>query len=867
MPALFSTLLTAVFLGCTGLTLVYLHFAPELPDNKALHQVELQVPLRIYSREEKLLAEFGVQRRRPVDFDAIPARLREAFIAIEDARYYDHPGIDFRGVLRALYSVVSTGQSSQGASTITMQLARNIFLSREKTLERKLKETLLAIRLEQTLRKDEILELYLNKIYLGNNAYGVAAAAETYYGKENLQDLTLAQMAMIAGLPKAPSRYNPIANPKRAMIRRDYILKRMLDLGYIDEGMYRSAVTEPNTARIYKPQIETDAPYFAEMVRSTIVEKYQDKAYTQGLHVFTTLDSGQQQYTTEALRKTLLDYDRRHGYRGAEDHIQLDGLSGREEWLDKLSSYPELGGLLPALVIASNTRQAELLLQNETTITLDLEAVRWARPYVDVDHRKAEPNKVSEVLSPGDIVRVQHFPRPQPTSTNSKPAASGPEWQLAQLPAVAGAMVLMDPYDGAVRAISGGFDFRLSKFNRATMAMRQPGSSFKPFVYSAALSRGMTPTSIVNDAPITIPGTNWKPQNFGGKYIGPTTLSEALAKSRNLVSIRLLRSTGIDYTIDYATRFGFEQQHLPRNLTLALGTGLTNPLQMATAYSSFANGGFKINAYFINRIEDNDGKVLFDAIRENPRACGDNRESCPAVRPEPKQPEHRDMDTAGTAGAGDEAETVTAAPPTPVAPRIMLPRTQRQIVGMMEGVTEIGTAAKVRRTLKRKDLAGKTGTTNDQKDAWFCGFTPDYVAVAWSGFDNMSELGEGETSTRVAVPMWIELMKNVLKAQPERQWPFAPDLKQAGRVPQKSDPDLGGTTDAKPESPDMAAVDPAPEQSRYFEYKSVRAESRGAEPVSLPATAATQRYRSAAPVPRPPSHPTIEQVEIPEQIF
>ncbi|MCB1639704.1 MAG: penicillin-binding protein 1A, partial [Thiothrix sp.] len=398
----------------------------------------------------------------------------------------------------------------------------------------------------------------------------------------------------------------------------------------------------------------------------------------------------------------------------------------------------------------------------------------------------------------------------------------------------------------------------------ATMAMRQPGSSFKPFIYSAALSRGMTPTSIVNDAPITVPGTNWKPQNFGGKYIGPTTLSEALAKSRNLVSIRLLRSTGIDYSIDYATRFGFEPEHLPRNLTLALGTGLTNPLQMATAYSSFANGGFKINAHFINRIEDNKGKVLFDATLEIPRACGDNRESCPIVRPEPKLAGDKrnsapdtSPETAEKAGQdkADDAEAVAAGQQrAPVAPRIMLPRTHRQIVSMMEGVTAIGTAASVRRILKRKDLAGKTGTTNDQKDAWFCGFTPDHVAVVWSGFDNMSELGEKETSTRVAVPMWIKLMKNVLNQQPEHQWPFAPDLKQAGPGLKKPALGLDSVADTEPETPDDV-TEPPTRQARYFEDKSVPTEVRHMEPASLPVTAATRRYGSTALTPHPPTPP------------
>ncbi len=868
IPLLFSTLFTLMVIGLSGLAGLYLYYSPQLPDSMALHQIEMQVPLRIYSREERLIAEYGAQRSRPVDFEQIPKTLLQAFISIEDARYYDHPGIDLKGIARAMYSVISTGRASQGASTITMQLARNAFLDSDKTVERKFKETLLAIKLEQTLNKDEILELYLNKIYLGNRAYGIAAAAKVYYGKDKLEDLTLAQMAMIAGLPKAPSRYNPIVNPPRAMIRRDYILKRMLELGYIQRPEYEAAAREPNTASVHKTDIETYAPYLAEMVRSAIVEKYADKAYTQGYHVYTTLDSQMQIYATKALRETLDDYDKRHGYRGAEDHINLDDYAGRDEWLDKLSTYPQVGDMQAALVIKSTRDTAEVLLLNEQVINLHLEDVKWARKFVNADSRGKTPKNVNDVIAAGDIVRVRPVITVKTATkdkANSETAPTQPEqptqWQLTQIPAVGGALVLMNPTDGAIRAVMGGYDFYHSKFNRATQAMRQPGSSFKPIIYSAALSKGFSPASIVNDAPINIPGSKWQPKNFGGKYIGPTTLREALAKSRNLVSIRILRDTGIPYTIDYATRFGYERKNLPPNLTLALGTGLTTPVQMATAYSTFANGGFKVDAHFINRIEDNDGNVLFDASTEIRHACGDNVEQC-TIKPNTGEKSAGEKSTAEVPAAegADKSKTETLKVAdqaheihSPAAPRIMDSRTNYQIVSMMQGVTQFGTAASAGRTLKRDDIAGKTGTTNEQKDSWFCGFNQDYVAVAWSGFDDMAELGEGETSTRIAVPMWINLMQEVLKGKPSKKW------QQPGKLQTvKIDADTGLLADqfSTHVIEEELTAEQAPTQTaQRFEFKdTVQVQVNNAGSETDP---------TAAPAPRRRT----EAVEIPEQIF
>ncbi|MBU0654772.1 MAG: penicillin-binding protein 1A [Gammaproteobacteria bacterium] len=827
----FFALLT---LGALGLFGIYHYYAPQLPQDTDLRKIEIQVPLRIYTRENQLIAEYGEKRSRPVKLSEVPDQLKFAFLDIEDARFYEHNGIDFKGIARAVYSVISTGSASQGASTVTMQLARNSFLNADKTVDRKLKETLLAIRMEQEFTKEEILELYLNKIYLGKSAYGVAAAAETYYGK-TLSQLTLAQAAMIAGLPKAPSRYNPIANPDRAMLRRNYILQRMLEFGHISQTEYQTAINEPNTAQVHKTEIETSAPYLAEMVRAEIVKRYGvTNAYTQGYHVYTTLDSKQQADAEKSLRSALLAYDHRHGYRGAEDKLDLGEFKTEEEQRDKLSTYPTFGDLQPALVLQADADSADLLV-GETRISLGLNAVKWAREFKTEDRRGPAPAKVSSVLKPGDIVRVRQTDKEKNI------------WALSQVPSVSGALISVDPTDGAIRAVMGGFDFYYSKFNRATQAMRQPGSSFKPVVYSAALAKGFTPASIVNDAPITIPGSTWKPENFGGRYIGPTTLAEALAKSRNLVSIRLLRSIGVNYTIDYATRFGFPREDLPPNLTLALGTGMTTPLGMATAYSAFANGGYKIDPYFITRIEDNTGKLLEEF--KPSRVCGDDAGFCTYTKSAETESTGSEVDKTADAMKKEEAdkpfwETVAVPDPAalspnqfPAAKRIIDNRTHYQIVSMMQGVTRFGTAARAGRALGRKDIAGKTGTTNDQKDSWFCGFTPNVVTIAWAGFDDMSKLGEGETATNVALPMWIDYMHRVLEGTPSQEWEKPVDLKEASG------------TDLMEDALANDATHPDRGTGAGFQYKS----ERDLRP---------QQSSQAATPRRPP-----ERVEIPEQLF
>ncbi|TXH76960.1 MAG: penicillin-binding protein 1A [Thiothrix sp.] len=880
---LLSSILSLSTVGLAILAGLYFIYSPQLPNSEEIRKIDIQVPLRIYSRDERLIAEYGEKRSRPVNFNEIPERLRQAFIAIEDARYYEHQGIDPKGVARALYNVLATGRKSQGASTITMQLARNAFLDNDKTLARKFKETLLAIRLEQTLSKEEILELYLNKIFLGNRAYGIAAAAETYYGKA-LNDLSLAEMAMLAGLPKAPSRYNPIVNEPRAMERRNYILQRMMGQGFITPDEFNLAVKEPNTASVHKPDIETYAPYLAEMVRAAIVEKYQDKAYTQGYDVYTTLDSQAQIYATDALRKTLEDYDRRHGYRGPEDHINLEDYTSQDELLDKLSTYQTVADLQAGLVLKSSKTEASVLLVDETVIRLQVDDVKWASKFISANRRGPSPRRVSDVMVAGDIIRV----RPQ-LKANSKAAidaateADKPatvDWQFTQIPSVGGALVLMDPHNGAIRAVMGGYDFYYSKFNRATQAMRQPGSSFKPIIYSAALSRGFAPASIVNDAPITIPGSNWQPKNFGGSYIGPTTLSEALAKSRNLVSIRLLRDTGIPYTINYARRFGFPQKDLPPNLTLALGTGITTPVQMATAYSAFANGGFKIDAHFINRIQDSNGQTLFDATTETRQVCGDDIKLCPIRKPkkegqastEASGAEHKNTTPKAEKTVADnksnpaieEAEVIDyETEPGKIAPaatRIIDSRTQYQMVTMMQGVTQFGTASAVTKALHRSDIAGKTGTTSDERDSWFCGFTPNYVAVAWAGFDDMAELGEGETSGKVAVPMWISFMQKVLKDSPEKKFKKLEKLQlvktdaKTGLLADDATIDTDVIEEKLVSQPEAEAPKSEQAKTEKFEFTSAANEA-DAEPT------ARQQATRPAPVRKR------EAVEIPEQIF
>jgi len=721
---LFGVVATAILAA-----VVYTRIEPQLPSIEVLRDVQLQEPLRVYTLDGRLLAEFGEKRRTPVHMADVPDRLVQAFLAAEDDSFFTHGGVDFMGLTRAAVELVRTGKKRQGGSTITMQVARNFFLSTEKTYLRKLTEILLAFKIEGSLSKDEILELYLNKIYLGHRAYGVEAAARVYYG-QGIGELSLARMAMIAALPKAPSRINPVNNPEAAIDRRNYILGRMQQLGYIDTPDYEAALAEPDGARLHQVEAEVSASYVAEMVRHEMVQRYGPNAYTSGFEVVTTIDAGRQQAANQALRSGLLDYSRRHGYLGAEGHVNLDELPVDERQA-ALADYPVIGGLQAGLVTALGEQSMEVLLANAATVTVDWDGMSWARPYKSVNRMGKAPKLASDIVSPGDIVRLEQ--------------AAADVWKLAQLPGVEGALVSLRPVDGAIDALVGGFDFRNSKFNRVTQARRQPGSSFKPIIYSAALERGFTPASIINDAPVVFddPGleSTWRPENYSGQFYGPTRLREALYRSRNLVSIRILRAIGPAYAAEYAERFGFSADQLPSDLTLALGSATVTPLQMARAYAVLANGGYLVEPYFMQRIQDAVGNVVFQASPVV--VCA----QCPA-----------ELDTINSPGTAR----------LPLAEATLSPQNVWLMTSMMRDVIQRGTGRKAR-VLGRSDLAGKTGTTNDQKDAWFSGFNHALVATAWVGFDKLEPLGRGETGGQAALPVWIDYMRFALQGMAEQK--------------------------------------------------------------------------------------------------
>ncbi len=748
LTALFGVMTAALVLVAAA----YLYVAPQLPSIEALRDVQLQVPLRVYSREGLLLAEFGEKRRTPVSIDGVPDLMVKAFLAAEDDRFFTHPGVDYHGLLRAAVELVRTGEKRQGGSTITMQVARNFFLSSDKTYLRKLTEIFLALKIERELSKAQILELYLNKIYLGQRAYGIGAAAHVYYGK-SLDELTVAQIAMIAGLPKAPSRYNPVADPARAAIRRNYVLGRMRDLGFIDAALYETAIAEIDVAEVHATATAVEASYVAEMVRADLVRRYGEDVYAQGLHVYTTIDGRQQTAANVALRRGLLDYDQRHGYRGPERRIPLPPHADHAMQVALLNEEKALGGLLPALVVQVADRSCDVVLRDGREIQIAWEGLSWARRYQTPNSRAGAPTKAADVVAVGDLVRIV-------------PVEGG--WQLAQLPAVEGALVALDPENGAIRALSGGFDFQRSKFNRVVQANRQPGSSFKPFVYSAALEKGFTAASVLNDAPVVFDDPSleqaWRPENYSGRFYGPTRLREALVHSRNLVSIRLLQAIGIAYARDYVRRFGFRAESIPGNLSLALGSGTLTPLEITRAFAVFANGGYLVEPYFIERVVDINGQVLFEA--QPRRVCPECRETVPL-------PVSTPVPVAAT--------TV----PPPLAEAVVTPQNAWLMSSMLQDVVRRGTATRAR-ALGRDDIAGKTGTTNDQRDAWFCGFHPTLVASVWVGFDEVAPLGAGETGGRAALPIWVDYMGAALEGVP-RTWPDTPE----GLVTVRIDPDSG----------------------------------------------------------------------------
>ena len=819
LKKLFSVpVLITVASGCfiaaavSGLA-IYWFVVPKLPPIESLRDVQLQVPLKIYTKDEKLIAEYGEKRRAPLDINQTPKTLINAVLAAEDDRFYEHHGVDPKGLLRAVAYLIRTGRKGPGGSTITMQVARNFFLSRERTYLRKLNEILLSFKIERELSKNEILELYLNKIYLGNRSYGFAAAAQVYYGKK-MEEMTPAQIAMIAGLPKAPSAYNPIVNPERALQRRNYVLSRMHELGSLSDEEYQIALNTPDDSELHGLRTEVDAPYVAEMVRAELYDRLGEDAYTLGYKVYTTIESRLQNAANDALRTTLLAYEERHGFRGPEANVDVSQIEQNDEsaYRAVLSDYRQVNKLWPALVVNVEEKAVMVYQSRHGFIKIDWDGLKWARPWNgDGKFPGEEPQKASDFLTAGDIIRIVKIK----DGNEGEPDV----WKLAQVPRVEGALVSLSAHDGSVLALVGGFDFNKSKFNRVTQAERQPGSNIKPFNYSAALEKGYTAASLINDAPIVFedPGleSTWRPENYSGRVFGPTRLRKALINSRNLVSIRLLRAIGISYAIEYLQKFGFRRESLPRDLSLSLGSAAITPLELVTGYAVFANGGYKVDPYFIDRVETAENVVI---MRANPLVVCEQCETesgesqTPPVEQDPMLTETNLSGENLPADNMSEGNVIPAntdllipvyedpndptldvngevLAPNPaaqrVAKRIVPPQNIYIMNSILRDVIKLGTGKRAL-VLNRGDIAGKTGTTNDQQDAWFSGFNPDVVATAWVGFDEPHTLGQNEYGGRAALPMWIEYMEEALKGLPEPAQETPPGL-----VTVRIDPETG----------------------------------------------------------------------------
>jgi penicillin-binding protein 1A len=704
-PVIFLLGLIAIGVAMALIVLVLTY--PNLPSLEVLTDYRPKIPLRVYTADGFLIGEYGEERRAVVAIADVPAVMKHAILAAEDDRFYQHGGIDYTGVVRAIGANLIGGGKRQGASTITQQVARNFFLTGEKTYTRKLYEALLSFKIESNLSKDQIFELYINQIFLGQRAYGFAAASQIYFGK-SLKDISIAEAAMLAGLPKAPSAYNPIVNPNRARLRQHYVLRRMRELGHITETQYEAATKEPLIVKRELAEYAVHAEYVAEMARQITAERFPEEVYSRGMKVYTTLIKAEQEAAYTSLRKGVMDYDRRHGYRGAESYLDMKDIkSDQDEAIDEaLQDIPDAGDLIPGLVLATDAKYIKVYRKGGEIVNLTGDAMKFAARMLD---DKAPPNKR---LKRSAIVRLQ------------KDDKGG--WQISQLPEVESAFVAVDPKDGAIRALVGGFDFNRNKFNHVTQAWRQPGSSFKPFIYSASLEKGYSPNSVIADEPIVIPASQtgaaaWEPHNYDGKYEGPMRMRTALAKSKNMVSIRILQSIGTHYAQDYATRFGFDAAKHPPYLTMALGAGSVTPWQMVTAYSVFANGGFRINPFVVREIRDGGNQVL-------------------AV-------------SAATEAGNEESRAID-------------PRNAFMMDAMLRDVTIYGTAAKASAILKRHDLAGKTGTTNEYLDAWFCGYQMTVSGCAWIGFDQPRKLGDKETGGAAALPIWIGYMSRALKDVP-----------------------------------------------------------------------------------------------------
>jgi penicillin-binding protein 1A len=757
-------------LGLLALGTLYFLISSKLPDVQSLRHVELQEPMYVYSRDGRLMALFGETRRYPVDIAQVPLRQKQAFIAIEDNRFYQHHGVDYNGVARAIWLLATTHDKRvPGGSTITQQVARQFFLSSEYSYTRKLAEMLLAMKMERELSKDEIFQLYLNKSFFGNRAYGIGAAAEFYYGKK-LAQLDLDEMATLASIPKFPSSGNPITNPERARIRRDYVLQRMRELGFINRDDERAAQAVPMHATPHERPIEVSAPYVAEMVRQEMIARFGGDVLTKGYHVTTTIDPVLQAAAVQAVRDGLTDYDHRHGWRQVEQHFDLAPGETAAAASARLRNIYTQGDRIPAIVLRSGDGAADVVLADGSTLTLDADSSRWTG------------KSPSALVKRGDLVRVRRVVAP--ADAKAATVASAPRYTLDQLPHAQSALVSLQPDNGALRALVGGFSFAGNKFNRATQARRQPGSSFKPFLYAAAFERGFNPASIVLDAPVVFRdrrGHIWRPQNDTGDFAGPMRLREALVQSRNLVSVRLLDAIGVDYARRYISHFGIDESLLPPNLSMSLGTASLAPMMIARGYATFPNGGFRITPWFIDEVRDQEGKLIFKAKPETAcRSCGVklvNGAPVPTsnvvagfnLGPGDAPPAAASVGRPAATGTPAQAATVAtpaALPPdTVLAPRAIDARVAYQLVSMMRDVVQRGTgvAAKV---LGREDVAGKTGSTNDHRDAWFSGFGGPYVTTVWVGRDDFQSLGYREYGGKAALPIWIEYMRVALKDQP-----------------------------------------------------------------------------------------------------
>lgn len=803
--------LVCLLLGIITVYGMYKYFEPELPSVESIKEYRLQVPLRVYSQDEKLMAVFGTKRRIPVNIENVPEHLKQAYIAAEDANFYDHYGFDIKGIMRAVWQIITTGEKQSGGSTITQQLTRNVFLSLDQTWSRKIKELFLSVKLERTISKDEILELYLNKILLGHRAYGVAAAADVYYGK-TLDQLTLAQMAMLAAPPKAPSRINPITSPERALERRNYVLTRMRELDFITQQEFEQAINEPDEARIHEPEVALNAPWVAEMVRSDMVERFGDAAYTDGYRVVTTIHSEKQMAAQAAIQSGLHAYDKRHGYRGPVQHYDEEAMQDLDQLTEQLNEFPKPAGLQAALILKVDEQESQARLGDGQDILLTFEDNDWAAPYVDNYRVGNKPKNMMEVVSVGDVVMV---------ARNSEG-----DFILSQVPNVQGALISSNPENGQIYALVGGYDYQISKFNRVTQAKRQPGSGFKPIIYSAALDNGLNAASMINDAPIVFEDDKleraWRPENYSEKIFGPTRLREGIVKSRNLVSIRVLRQIGIQNGRQHILNFGFNSEDIPSDLSISLGSPNIPIMAMNRAFGVFANGGFLIEPYLIEAVYNQNDLPVY--LHQDVLACDDCAESPKEKIPEIDNDESpkpvpiviNDVSTT-QAKDGDSSAEVVSEPDAITAPRVISAENAFIIDSFLQEVIQRGTGVRAK-SLGRSDLAGKTGTTNDQMDAWFNGYHPQVVTNVWVGFDTPQPMGRGEVGGRMALPIWIDYMATALKDLPEQERTIP-----AGVVSARIDPDSGellppGTGGGRLEYFMVGRLPPAKEENEQVDY-------------------------------------------------